>query len=129
MLRWAFQNAETDLNPPAAYCISATEDLHDEPRDPPRALLRHVSASEVPVRPFSECRMTGSARYSIVDAQSARPALFFAIGSVQWQDPSQAWVRVGFFQGGTWGRSWRCQVQSTSSGKWVIESCPVLSEW
>lgn len=123
VLRWAFLNAETDLTPPAAYCLVYDPDAGElagtHPRDPSPTLLERCRGDPVPVRPFSACRFTGG-RHVVFDSISGGHGLLFEIGPVQHVE-GRADVGVGYIQGGEWGRGWKCSV--LQSPRPAVVSC------
>ena len=136
--RWAFQNVETELDPPAAYCLAVPElGEEEQPReptaDPSASLLGRLADVGVAVRPVSACdvlRATGDnfravARHSIVDRESGEFALLIAVGPLRWTGEVAAEIHVLGLQGGLWGTDWLCNVAWGQSEGWQVLGCSV----
>lgn len=121
VLRWAFRNADTELTPPAAYCLVYAQDAGhlapSDPGDPPGTLLHRFRGDSIPVRPYSACRFT-SGHYVVVDSLSGGPSLLFEYGPVEYTEGGAA-IGVGYIQGSEWGRGWRCTVNKRSGSREV----------
>lgn len=59
-LRWAFANADTDLENPAVYCIATSPGPLDDGVDPDAEFLERFRRLTPPVRPVSACRFAGA---------------------------------------------------------------------
>lgn len=129
-LRWALGHHQTDLNPPAAYCVAfldgdpaARPSAPAQLTDPPESFLSHFAEQGVPVRPNSECEHIGDPRHSILHVPSGRrPALQFTLGTVAWTADGVARIGVSYVQGGRWGKGWRCTARQ-EAGQWVLSGC------
>lgn len=128
VVRWAVANAETNLHPPAAYCLGYTDsaDTVDPAamKDPPRELLERLKTLPAPVRPVSECNVIGGGEHSVVDAATRGYGLLIGIGLPETKN-SRTTVPVGYMQGGDVGLGWECAVRR-ASGRWVIGNCEVV---
>jgi len=131
-LAWVMAHVETNLHPPAAYCIAHQDTEFDEPREPPVTLLARLQVTAAPVRPVSECRFGGpvanGSRYEseanvVVDRATQRFALYFGIEPVRWEAGHVAGVGVHYLQGGLWGAGYACRAERTRSGTWSITGC------
>ena len=130
--RWAFENAETDLEPPAAYCLAIPTE-GDPQADPTESFLHRFVDSEVRVVPLSGCEILGvdpenfdeRARHAIVNRDSGGFALLFRVGPVEWESPASAKVDVSYLQGGLWGTGWKCEVEWSEADGWQAVACQV----
>lgn len=100
--RWAFNAAETDLDPPAVYCLAMSPLILEEGDDPEEAFLDRFSDLTVPVRPVSACRFEGGTRHNVMDDASGEYRLLFTIGPVVMEGSDRATVEVGYLQGALW---------------------------
>lgn len=131
-LAWVMAHIETNLHPPAAYCIALQDTEFDERREPPVTLLTRLQVTAAPVRPVSECRFGGpvadGSRYEsetnvVIDRATQRFALYFGIEPVRWEAGGVAGVGVHYLQGGLWGAGYTCRAERTRSGTWSITGC------
>lgn len=121
-LRWAFANAETNLENPAVYCIAASPGPLDDGVDPDADFLERFDRQTIPVRPVSACRFEGDVTHNVVDRASGSFGLLFTVSPVQWENPGRAMVPIGFLQGGLWGAGWECVVQRGGED-WNVIRC------
>lgn len=128
--RWAFENAETDLAPPSAYCMEVSRADGAAGGDPDAAFLRRFDDLDVPVRPISQCYVLAAGppvsaltRHSVVDPTTGRFALYFRLFLVEFTSPSSANLGVTYMQGGTWGGGWQCTVVAAGPGGWRVGEC------
>ena len=121
-LRWAFANAETDLDAPAIYCIAHTPVSFDNGVDPEPLFLERFSGHAIPVRPVSACRFPVHDRHNVIERATGAFGLLFTFSTVRWEGPARGIVRVGFQQGGLWGSGWECVVERNST-EWVVTRC------
>ena len=132
--RWAFENAGTDLEPPAALClaISTEGNLQADPTD---SFLDRFVDSKVRVVPLSECEILTvdpdnfdeRTRHQIVDRDSGGFALIFHVGPVEWESSASAKVDVSYLQGGLWGMGWECEVERSETNGWRVAACQVTT--
>ena len=130
-LLWAFENAETTLSPPAAYCVGVNDGLVIG--DPSPAFIERFAGSEVPVRAASECELKGVEAISfdptadpiVADRASGRPAILFDFGAVIRPGESSAEMLVHYLQSLTLGSGWRCELRTNDDGIWQVSSCEV----
>lgn len=129
VLWWAYRNAETNLQPPAAYCLGYAEDQDiveaTSMEDPPAGLLERFGRSAIPVKPLSACRVIGGGEHAVVDRQTGGHSLLFGFGPATVAE-GRAIARVGYVQGGEVGVGWEC-VLVRSSKRWEVERCGVIS--
>lgn len=124
VLRWAFANAETDLNPPAVHCLAVSPyagSLGGESDDPDSALLARFAADTVPVRPVSACQIHGGS-HGVIDQATGGFGLLFVIGPVIEEAGQPVGAEVGYIQGGDSGGGWQCNVQRSTTG-WSVTRC------
>lgn len=131
-LEWVIARVETNLDPPAAYCIALMASEFDERREPPAALLTHLRADAAAVRPVSGCRSGGpiadGSRYEseanvVIDRATQRFALYFGIEPVRWKAGAVAEVGVHYLQGGLWGAGYICRAERERVGTWRVTGC------
>lgn len=123
VVRWAFGAAETDLDPPAAYCLAMSPETPvEEGEDPDPAFLDRFSDLPVPVRPMSACRFEGDTRHNVVDNASGEYGLHFHVGPVVMNGSHRANIEVGYLQGSLWGRGWSCSLEEVV-GLWEVHGC------
>lgn len=128
--RWAFQNADTDLDPPAAYCVASYEEGGAIDADPDAEFLGRFDDLDVPLRPVSECHLLAGGppqdtlrRHSVVDPASDQFGLYFRLLRVTWTNSTSAEAGVVYQQGLTWGGGWQCRVESTEPDAWQVREC------
>lgn len=129
VLRWAFANAGTDLDPPAAHCLAVSPyagSLGGESDDPDSALLARFAADTVPARPLSACQIHGGS-HGVIDEATGGFGLLFVIGPVIEEARQRVGAEVGYIQGGDVGRGWRCRVKRSTAG-WLVTDCEVIVE-
>lgn len=128
ILRWAIANADTNLQPPAAYCLGYTEDMDTVDRtlmkDPSHMLMQRLQDLAAPVRPVSECQIVGGGEHGVVDRVTNGYGLLIGFGPPR-TERDRITVPVGYIQGGDVGLGWNCVVRQASSS-WVVESCEVV---
>jgi hypothetical protein len=122
VLRWAFEAADTNLEPPAAHCLVVSAHLLSEGEDPDPEFLDRFRGDSIPVRPLSACRFEGDTRNHVVDHATGQHALLFSVGPVDWDERARPTVEVGYLQGSLWGRGWECSLVS-DDGDWTVETC------
>jgi hypothetical protein len=122
VLRWAFEAADTNLDPPAAHCLVFSAQVLSEGEDPESAFLDRFRDDPVPVRPSSACRFEGDTGNHVVDDATSQYALLFTVGPVDWDERARPTVEVGYLQGSLWGRGWECSLVS-DDGAWTVEHC------
>jgi hypothetical protein len=127
-LRWAIANAETNLSPPAAYCVGYTdgEDVVNPLllEDPPPELLERLQTLHVPVRAVSACRIEGNGMNAVVDTLTERYGLLFGVGPPS-GDAGHISMPVGFLQGREWGLGWKCELRERAR-TWTVDRCDVV---
>ena len=121
-LRWAFANAETDLDAPAIYCIADTPAPLENGGDPVPQFLERFVNSAIPVRGVSACRFEVNERHNVIDRATGAFGLLFTFSPVRWDGPDRGIVPIGFQQGGLWGAGWECLVERNST-EWVVTRC------
>lgn len=140
VLRWVIAHAETDLHPPAAYCVGRVREpgatVAADRSDPSPELLMRFADEPVPVKPIAACRRVTDKWHGVLDRETGRPALEVLIGPVQRISPCRVRVRAQYTQGGLWGRGWSCEVNrqrdhdtwrvAKCRGTWVALSAPVM---
>lgn len=122
VLRWAFVNAETNLNPPVAYCLAVSPyagSMGGESEDPDPALLARFAGDTVPVRPLAACQVHGG---GVVDEATGGPGLLFVIGPVIEEAGQPVGAEVGYMQSGEVGAGWHCSVRRSTTG-WSVTRC------
>ena len=121
-LRWAFVNAETDLDDPAVFCIANSAGPLANGTDPDPTFLERFRRDSIPARPVSACRLEDDFRHNVVDRASGSFGLLFTVSPVLWESPERGIVRIGFLQGGLWGAGWECVVEMRGAA-WVVSQC------
>jgi hypothetical protein len=121
-LRWAFANAETDLEDPAVYCIAASPGPLDDGVDPDAGFLARFRQQSIPVRPVSACRFEGDVMHIVVDRASGSFGLLFTVSPVLWESRDRGMVPIGYLQGGLWGAGWECVVERDGED-WIVPRC------
>ncbi len=130
-LTWAFGSVETNLNPPAAYCVALERAGEADMRDPPATLLARLQTAAAPARPVSECRFGGllsdGSRYDdsrnvVIDRTTDGFALYFGIFPVRWESGDVAIIDLAYTQGGLWGAGYECRVEHRQ-GVWQVIDC------
>ena len=121
-LRWAFSNAETNLDAPAIYCIAETPAPLEDGGDPEPKFLERFSGHAIPVRPVSSCRFAVDETHNVIDRATGAFGLLFTFSPVRWDGPDRGIVPIGFQQGGLWGAGWECVVERNSI-EWVVTRC------
>ena len=111
VLRWAFENAETDLDPPAVHCVTMFRGMMDEVNDPEPQLLARFSDDPVPVKPQSACQYVQDAHHMVIDKATGEFGLLFIVHPIEQLDDDHARAWIEYLQGGTWGVEWRCNVR------------------
>ena len=128
VLRWAIANAETNLSPPAAYCVGYTDgqDVANPLllEDPSPELLERLQTLPVPVRPVSGCRIAGNGMHAVVDTLTNGYGLLFGVGPPS-RGSDHITTPVGFLQGREWGLGWKCELRE-SAGNLIVNRCEVM---
>jgi hypothetical protein len=131
-LAWVIARADTDLDPPAAYCIALDDDYSSGRRDPSATLLARLHTAVAPARPISECRFGGplgdgsrydDSRHVVIDRTTQRFALYFGVSVVRWDAGGVAEVDVHYLQGGLWGGGYECRAEREGRGPWRVTTC------
>lgn len=142
VLRWAFANADTELQPPAVHCVAH---VHGGPdlADPSDALLARFAADGVPVRAVSSCDgpWTGAAgrtahpgvdldRHFVFHPQTGQPGLLFVLHGPVELDATRnsARVTISYVQGGLWGAIWSCTAQRATGAEWRVPECAKVGD-
>lgn len=124
---WAFNNADTDLRPPAVYCVAMVVGPGEGYEDPDGNFLARFSASAVPVRAESECDREPdrkrATRHMFIDPATGGYGLGFILGFVDHLPSGEVTASVTIVQGGLWGGGYLCTFREVAPGNWGPHSC------